>query len=109
MSYHGLFIKMKTEGNKPPQAKSEIVSVTIRFITLMQRYTGQREIRMEVPTNPDHALKTIIKKFQIPWNENLEKSTRIFINKELSDSFIKSGKFLNTNDVIAFIPISGGG
>jgi molybdopterin converting factor small subunit len=75
----------------------------------MQRYSGQREIRMELSPNPNQAIDMIIEHFQIPWKDDLKKSTRIFINKELSDSFIKSGKRLKANDVIAFIPISGGG
>jgi molybdopterin converting factor small subunit len=86
-----------------------MVEVKVRFITLMQRYSGQREIRMELPSDPNLAINTIIQKFHIPWKDNLEKSTRIFINKNFSDAFIKSGKVLKKDDVIAIIPISGGG
>jgi molybdopterin converting factor small subunit len=86
-----------------------MVEVKVRFITLMQRYSGQREIRMELPSDPNHAIDTIIEQFHIPWEDNLEKSTRIFINKKFSDAFIKSGELLKKDDVIAFIPISGGG
>jgi molybdopterin converting factor small subunit len=86
-----------------------MVSVKVRFITRMQRYSGQREIRMELPSDPNQAINTIIEQFHIPWKDNLEKSTRIFINKKFSDAFIKSGKLLKKDDVIAFIPISGGG
>jgi molybdopterin converting factor small subunit len=75
----------------------------------MQRYTGQRAIRMKLPSDPSLAINTIIEHFQIPWKDELEKSTRIFINKKLSASFIKSGELLKGDDVIAFIPISGGG
>ena len=99
----------KNKVKKQSHAKSDLVSVTVRFITLMQQYSGQREIKMELPSDPSHAIDTIIERFHIPWNNNLEKSTRIFITKELLSSFIKSGKCLITNDVIAFIPISGGG
>jgi molybdopterin converting factor small subunit len=86
-----------------------MVEVKVRFITRMQRYSGQREIRMELPSDPNQAINTIIEQFHIPWKDNLEKSTRIFINKKFSDAFIKSGKLLKKDDVIAFIPISGGG
>jgi molybdopterin converting factor small subunit len=86
-----------------------MVEVKVRFITRMQRYSGQREIRMELPSDPNHAIDTIIAKFHIPWEDNLEKSTRIFINKKFSDAYIKSGELLKKDDVIAFIPISGGG
>jgi molybdopterin converting factor small subunit len=86
-----------------------MVSVKVRFITRMQRYSGQREIRMELPSDPNQAIDTIIEQFHIPWKDNLEKSTRIFINKKFADAFIKTGELLKKDDVIAFIPISGGG
>jgi molybdopterin converting factor small subunit len=86
-----------------------MVEVKVRFITRMQRYSGQREIRMELPSDPTQAIDTIIAKFHIPWEDNLEKSIRIFINKKFSIAFIKSGELLKKDDVIAFIPISGGG
>lgn len=88
---------------------SDNVKVKVRFITLMQQYSGQKEIEMKLPPDPANAIDTIIRKFHIPWENNLEKSARIFINKEILSSFTKSGKRLHTNDVIAFIPISGGG
>jgi len=75
----------------------------------MQRYSGQRDIRMQLPTDPNQAIDTIIRKFKIPWKNDLEKSTRIFIDKKFSDAFIKSGEPLKKDSVIAFIPISGGG
>ena len=86
-----------------------MVEVKVRFITRMQRYSGQREIRMELPSDPNQAINTIIEQFHIPWKDNLEKSTRIFINKKFSDAYIKNGELLKKDDVIAFIPISGGG
>ncbi len=86
-----------------------MVSVKVRFITRMQRYSDQREIRMELPSDPNQAIDTIIEQFHIPWKDNLEKNTRIFINKKFSDTFIQSGELLKKDDVIAFIPISGGG
>jgi len=64
---------------------------------------------MELPPDPSRAIDILIAKFHIPWKDNLEKSTRIFINKIFSDAFIKSGELLKKDDVIAFIPISGGG
>jgi len=75
----------------------------------MQRYSGKREIKMEVPRDPRQAINLIINRFHIPWKENLEKSSRIFINKKFSHVFIKSGELLNPDDTIAFIPISSGG
>ncbi len=86
-----------------------MVSVKVRFITRMQRYSDQREIWMELPSDPNQAIDTIIEQFHIPWKDNLEKNTRIFINKKFSDTFIQSGELLKKDDVIAFIPISGGG
>lgn len=89
--------------------EGNMVEVKVRFITRMQRYSGQREIRMELPSDPNQAIATIIQQFHIPWKDNLEKSTRIFINKKFSEAFIKSGELLKKDDVIALIPISGGG
>ncbi len=85
------------------------VPITVRFITIMQRYSGQREIKMDLPHDPNQAIEIIIDKYHIPWKDNLEKRARIFINKKFSNAFIKSGERLNADDVIAFIPISGGG
>jgi molybdopterin converting factor small subunit len=89
--------------------ESNMVEVKVRFITRMQRYSGQREIQMELPSDPNLAIDNILEQFHIPWKDNLEKSTRIFINKKFSAAFIKSGEPLKKDDVIAFIPISGGG
>jgi molybdopterin converting factor small subunit len=91
------------------QNTSDSVSVTVRFITLMQKYSGQREFKMDLPSDPSEAIETIITHFDIPWKDNLEKRTRIFINKQFSESFIKSKEQLKPDDLIAFIPISGGG
>ena len=87
----------------------ETVAVTIRFVTIMQRYSGQRERKMDVPSDPSQALSVIIEKFSIPWKDNLEKSSRIFINRQFYEKFLQSGQKLNAGDVIAFIPMSGGG
>ena len=90
--------------------QSDCVSVTVRFVSIMQKYSGnQREVQVEVPTDPAQAIDLIINRFQIPWKENLEKSTRIFINQRLNDPFDDSGQRLKDRDTIAFIPISGGG
>ena len=86
-----------------------MVKAKVRFVTRMQKYSGQRDIWMELPSDPSQAIETIIAEFQIPWQDDLEKSTRIFINKKFSDAFIKSGERLKDDDVIAIIPISGGG
>jgi molybdopterin converting factor small subunit len=88
----------------------EGVPVTVRFISIMQKYAGnKREIEMELPTDPAQAVDVIINRFHIPWSDNLEKSTRIFINQQLYSQFVDSGNRLKANDTVAFIPISGGG
>jgi len=75
----------------------------------MQQYSGQREQEMRLPSVPQEAIDMIIERFQIPWLGALEKSVRIFINKELLEAYIKSGRRLAEGDRISFIPISGGG
>jgi len=75
----------------------------------MQQYSGQRELEMRLPDDPQEAIDMIIKRFQIPWSGVLEKSVRIFINKDLLESLKKSGRKLAEGDRISFIPISGGG
>ena len=75
----------------------------------MQRYSGQRDLKMDLPSDPSMAIETIITRFEIPWKDKLEKRTRIFINKQFAESYIKSGEKLKDDDLIAFIPISGGG
>jgi molybdopterin converting factor small subunit len=95
-------------GKKISLAK-EHITVTVRFITLMQRYSGEREIQMELPQDPHQAIQVIIDVFRIPWRGKLEKSSRIFINKQPLEMFIRDKAILNPGDVIAFIPISGGG
>ena len=97
--------KNKNRSKIPPDS----VSVTVRFITLMQKYSGQREFRLDLPSDPEKAIETIIARFDIPWKDHLEKRTRVFINKQFAESFIKKGEKLKSDDLIAFIPISGGG
>ena len=87
----------------------ETVTVTVRFVTILQRYSGQRELQMDVPPDPSQAVTVIIDRFSIPWKDKLEKSSRIFINKQFYEKYIESGQKLNAGDVIAFIPMSGGG
>ena len=87
----------------------ETVTVTVRFVTIMQRYAGQRELQMELPSDPCRAIAIILDKFHIPWKDKLEKSTRIFINKQFCEKFIDDKQILKAGDVIAFIPMSGGG
>ena len=90
--------------------QSNRVSVTVRFVSIMQKYSGnKREVQVEVSSDLAQAIDLIINRFQIPWKKNLEKSTRIFINQRLYDQFDDSGQQLKDNDNIAFIPISGGG
>ena len=88
----------------------DTVQVTVRFITIMKKYSGsKREVEMELPREPDQAVDHIVNRFHIPWKDNLEKYTRIFINGVVHDSFVESGERLKAGDTIAFIPISGGG
>lgn len=89
---------------------AEYVPVTVRFISIMQKYAGnKRELEMELPADPAQAVDIIINRFHIPWSDNLEKSTRIFINQQLYSQFVNSETRLKAEDIIAFIPISGGG
>ncbi len=90
---------------------SDTVPVTVRFITIMQRYSGKgnREVEIELPPEPSRAIDLILERFQIPWKDNLERQVRIFINDMIYESFLESGERLKGGDVIAFIPISGGG
>jgi molybdopterin converting factor small subunit len=101
---------MITYGNEKAMT-SDMVPVTVRFITIMQRYSGKgnREVEMELPVEPSQAVDLIIERFQIPWKDNLEMQIRIFINGVVYDSFLESGERLKGEDIIAFIPISGGG
>lgn len=91
------------------QKSQQAVSIRVRFITVMQRYSGQRELDMRLPADPQEAIDTIIERFRIPWPGLLEKSVRIFINKELFETFLKSDRKLVEGDRVSFIPISGGG
>lgn len=54
----------KAEEKNHSQSKSGFVSVTVRFITLMQRYSGQREIKFGLPANPSQAIDTALKKMK---------------------------------------------
>ena len=89
----------------------DAVQVTVRFITVMQKYSGKgkREVEMELPPDPGQAVALIIERFQIPWQDNLEKQARIFIEGSTYDSFLENGQRLKGGDTIAFIPLSGGG
>lgn len=91
------------------QTSQQSLSILVRFITLMQQYSGHRELEMRLPDDPQEAVDIIIQRFQIPWSGVLEKSVRIFINKELFETFKSSGRKLAEGDRISFIPISGGG
>jgi molybdopterin converting factor small subunit len=99
----------KAEKKKQSKTPADLVSVTVRFITIMQRYSGQRDLRLDLPSDPSMAIESIIARFEIPWKDKLEKRTRIFINKQFAESYIKNGEKLKKDDLIAFIPISGGG
>jgi molybdopterin converting factor small subunit len=86
------------------------VTITVRFVSIMQKYSqNKRDVQVKVPADPTRAIHLIINSFQIPWEGKLEKSTRIFINKTLNEQFVDSSKLLKDQDLIEFIPISGGG
>ena len=88
----------------------DTVQVKVRFITIMQEYSGRkREVEMDLPPEPEQAIDLIIRRFEIPWADRLEKYTRIFINKELARVFVESGNRLKDGDTIMFIPMSSGG
>lgn len=95
---------------KTQKNQTDCVSITVRFVSIMQKYSGnKKEVRVEVPSDPAQAIHLLINRFQIPWKDNLEKSTRIFINQTLDNLFVDRGQRLKDKDTIAFIPISGGG
>ncbi len=87
------------------------VHITVRFLTIMQRYSGvgKREVQMLLPPEPTQAVQHIIERFQIPWEDNLEQYVRVFINGLVYESYVESGERLESGDTIAFIPSSGGG
>ena len=86
------------------------VKVKVCFLSLLQKYVGgEREVEMDLSPELEQAIDFIIERFQIPWAGNFEKFIRVFINKELSQVFVESGKRLKDGDTIMFIPVSGGG
>jgi len=87
------------------------VRVTVRFITIMQKYSskGRREVEMELPTLADQAIDLIIERCEIPWRDNLEKQVRIFIEGLAYDAFLATEQSLKDGDTISFIPVSCGG
>ena len=90
--------------------KQDTVPVKIRFISIMQNYSGKRKVvEIDLPCDPKKSINHIIRQFKLPWNGKLERFVRIFINRELSNDFIKNGKQLQAGDIISFIPMSGGG
>jgi len=64
---------------------------------------------MPLPADPREAVDALIRRFQIPWTGRLEKSVRIFVNQELLEAYVKSGRPLREGDRISFIPLSDGG
>lgn len=64
---------------------------------------------MDLPPDAARAADFIVKEFEIPWEENLERFVRIFVNRELLQDFVQAGKQLAEGDTISFIPMSGGG
>lgn len=90
---------------------AELVPVTVRFVTIMQNYSGKgrREVEMQLPSEPSRAVDLILERFQIPWQGDMERYVRIFVNGVGFDAYLASGHLLKAGDSIAFIPISGGG
>jgi molybdopterin converting factor small subunit len=88
---------------------SETVRVRVRFITVLQRYSGAREVELGLPRDPRAAVEAVVAKYGMPWTDNLEKSTRVFINKELAEVVYERGRKLEEDDLVVFVPISGGG
>ena len=95
----------------PQRIGSDVVQVTVRFITIMQKYSGDglRDVEMTLPSEPRQAVDLIIERFGIPWKGELEKWVRIFINGVNDQAFFESGEYLKGGDIIAFVPISSGG
>jgi molybdopterin converting factor small subunit len=89
--------------------RSASVKVRVRFVSLIQRHTGVRRVDMELPAEPEKALKMVINRYRIPWAGDLERSCRIFINRQPVERLIKTGALLQEGDVISFIPILAGG
>lgn len=85
------------------------VPVRVRFVTIMQRYSGQRELVIPLPEDPREAVDALVRRFEIPWAGALEKSVRIFVNKEPLEAYMKSGRPLCEGDRISFVPLSDGG
>ena len=86
------------------------VRIKVRFLGILQKYSDERrEVEIDLSSDPETAVEQIKKRFELPWENNLEKITRIFINNQHLSSFIKKGELLNNGDIIAFIQLSGGG
>lgn len=93
----------------PEKINRQSILIRVRFITVMQQYSGQKELDMSLPEDPGEAVAMIVRQFRIPWAGRLEKSIRVFINKELLEIFAGSGRKLAEGDRISFIPMSDGG
>ncbi len=90
--------------------KNSDVIIKVRFLGILQKYSdGKREVDLNVPPDPGSAVDKIFKDFNLPWENDLEKITRIFVNDQHLSAFIKKGELLSNGDIIAFIQLSGGG
>lgn len=86
------------------------VKIKVRFLGILQKYSdGKREVDLIVPPDPGSAVDKILDDFNLPWENDLVKITRIFINNQHLSTFIQKGELLKTGDIIAFIQLSGGG
>lgn len=90
--------------------KPDTTRIRVKFVSIMQRHSGQgREVVMDLPLDAARAADLIVREFQIPWEGNLERFVRVFVNRELLKDFVQAGKQLEEGDTISFIPMSGGG
>jgi molybdopterin converting factor small subunit len=67
------------------------------------------EAWLDVPRDPDSAIREIVSFYRIPWDSEWRETSRIFINKQLRSRFVREGRVLNEGDVISFVPLVGGG
>ena len=96
--------------DKSNDRESETVDVKVKFLGILPKFSdNKRVVEITLPANPGAAVEQIIAKFGLPWKDNLEKITRIFVNNQHLATSIKNGVSLKNGDVIAFIQLSGGG
>jgi len=86
------------------------VDVKVNFLGILHKFSDNKKVvEITLPADPGAAVEQIITTFNLPWKDNLEKVTRIFVNNQHLATIIKNGVSLKNGDVIAFIQLSGGG